>query len=158
VKRVNDSFDLSTDDHGRLILRRPGFDDVIDVHIRRSFPWSHPDGYLSIRDEDGRELLLIDSLDALPPAQRRLVERWLADNSFIPKITAVESIDTRFGHQQWKVQTDRGPAEFRVQETEDLRPLPDRRFRVKDADGNVYELPPLERLDPASRSAIEPLI
>ena len=59
---------------------------------------------------------------------------------------------------RWKVQTDRGPAEFRVQEREDIRFLPDGRFRIKDADGNVYEMPSLTGLDDRSRRAVEPLM
>jgi hypothetical protein len=67
-------------------------------------------------------------------------------------------VDVRFGYQQWKVQTDRGPAEFRVQEREDIRFLPDGRFRIKDADGNAYEMPSLAGLDERSRRAVEPLM
>jgi hypothetical protein len=52
------------------------------------------------------------------------------------------------------VQTDRGAVEFRVQEREDIRFLPDGRFRLKDADGNVYELPSAVELDEHSRRAI----
>jgi hypothetical protein len=71
---------------------------------------------------------------------------------------AVDDVDVRFGHQQWKVRTDRGPAEFRVQEREDIRFLPDGRFRIKDADGTVYEMVSLSQLDERSRRAVEALI
>ena len=71
---------------------------------------------------------------------------------------AVDDVDVRFGYQQWKVRTDRGPAEFRVQEREDIRFLPDGRFRIKDADGTVHEMVRLDELDESSRHASEPLI
>ena len=87
-----------------------------------------------------------------------MLERALADGSFVPRIVAVEDVDVRFGYQQWKVRTDRGPAGFRVQEREDIRFLPDGRFRIKDADGTVYEMVSLADLDEASRRAVEPLI
>jgi hypothetical protein len=45
-----------------------------------------------------------------------------------------------------------------VQEREDIRFLPDGRFRIKDADGTVYEMVRLEDLDEASRRAVEPLL
>ena len=67
-------------------------------------------------------------------------------------------MDVRFGYQQWRVETDRGPAEFRVQEREDIRFLHDGRFSVKDADGNVYELRSLHELDDLSRRAVESLL
>ena len=155
---MTEAFELHRDEQGRLVLRRPGVDDVVDVRVRRAFPWSAPDRYVSIRDSEGKELLLIDSLEPLDDGRRTTIEQSLGDASFIPRITAVHDVDVRFGYQQWKVKTDRGPAEFRVQEREDIRFLPDGRFRIKDADGTVYEMVRLDELDEASRHAIEPLI
>lgn len=155
---MTEPFELISDAIGRLTLRRQGQDDVADVRVRRSFPWSHPSKFICIRSGEGKELLMIDDLQTLAAAQRELIEKFLADTSFIPRITRVQSVDVRFGYQQWKVQTDRGPAEFRVQEREDIRFLPDGRFRIKDADGNIYELPPISQLDPASRKAIDALV
>jgi hypothetical protein len=131
---------------------------VSDVRVRRAFPWSMPDQWISIRSSDGKEILLIETLAGLAPPQRQLIEANLNGNVFIPRITRVESVDVRFGYQQWKVQTDRGPVEFRVQEREDLRFLNDGRFSIKDADGNVYEMSHLDKLDEHSRRAVEPLL
>ena len=151
-------FTLQSDSQNRLTLRRPGQDDAVDVRLRRAFPWSKPTRHISIRSSEGKELMLIEDLQTLPADQRQLIERSLADSSFIPRIVSIQELDVRFGYQQWKVTTDRGPIEFRVQEREDIRFLPDGRFRIKDADGNVYEMPCVEELDEASRRAIEPLI
>lgn len=151
-------FDLLEDDLGRLILRRPGQEDVTDVRLRRAFPWSSPDRFISIRNSEGKELLLVEELTSLAVPLRALIERWLDRHSFIPRIRRVVSVDTRFGYQQWEVETDRGPAQFRVQEREDIRFLPDGRFSIKDADGNIYELPALDRLDDPSRRAVEALL
>jgi hypothetical protein len=151
-------FDLLTNEQGRLVLRRPGKDDVVDVRIRRAFPWTNADAFVSVRDAEGKELLLLESLEPLDPGRRKTVEDWLDGASFIPRIVAVDEVDLRFGYQQWKVRTDRGPAEFRVQEREDIRFLPDGRFRIKDADGTVYEMVSLSQLDEASRRAVEALI
>lgn len=146
------------DEQGRLVLHRSGRDDVVDVRLRRAFPWSEPSRLISIRDSEGKELLLVNSLDPLDAGQRSMIERSLGDTSFVPRITAVEDIDLTFGYQQWKVRTDRGRAQFRVQEREDIRFLPDGRFRIKDADGTVYEMVRLDELDADSRRAVEPLI
>jgi len=152
------TFELIEDEMNRLTLRRPGQDDVKDVRIRRAFPWSGPARHVSIRTSEGKELLLIDDLGALEEPMRDRIERWLASHSFIPKITRIDEVDVRFGYQQWKVRTDRGPIEFRVQEREDIRFLPDGRFSIKDADGNVYEMPRLDQLDSSSRAAVEALL
>jgi len=152
------NFELIVDEQSKVTLRRPGEADVRDVRIRRAFPWSHPEHFVSIRSSDGKELLLIESLAGLPEALRRTIQASLVASVFIPRITRVEEVDVRFGYQQWKVQTDRGPVEFRVQEREDIRFLPDGRFSLRDADGNVYELPPLAQLDVESRWALEPIV
>jgi hypothetical protein len=153
-----ETFDLVPDDQGKLTLKRPGQDDVPDVRVRRAFPWSKPHEWISVRSSDGKEILLIETLAVLAPEQRKLIESSLNGNVFIPRITRIDAVDVRFGHQLWKVQTDRGPVEFRVQEREDLRFLPDGRFSIKDADGNVYELSHLDKLDEHSRRAVEPLL
>ena len=155
---MSEAFELVTDEQGRLVLRRTGRDDAVDVRLRRAFPWSEPGRFVSVRDAEGKELLLIESLEPLDPGRRKVIEQALADGSFVPRITAVHDVDVSFGYQLWKVRTDRGPAEFRVQEREDIRFLPDGRFRIKDADGTVYEMVSLVDLDEASRRAVEPLI
>ena len=151
-------FELELDDHAKLVLKRPGEADVRDVVVRRAFPWSKPDEFISIRTAEGKELVLIESLAALPADLRGRIERHLSGTIFIPKITRVDEVDVRFGFQEWRVQTDRGPVHFRVQEREDIRFHPDGRFSLRDADGNIYELPPLAELDEHSRRAVEPLI
>jgi hypothetical protein len=151
-------FDLTTNAKGQLVLTRPGEPDVTDVRVRRAFPLTHADRYVSVRGPEGKEILLLDDLSAVPADTRGVIEAALGGATFVPRITRVESVDVRFGHQQWAVQTDRGPAQFRVQEREDIRFLPDGRFRIKDADGTVYELDSLDRLDEASRRAVEPLM
>ncbi len=151
-------FNLSTDQRGRLVLRRAGQEDVVDVRLRRAFPLTHLNRHISLRSSDGKELLLIDNLENLPGADRELIEQTLAGESFVPQIRRVENVDVRFGYQQWKVQTDRGAAEFRVQEREDIRFLADGRFRIKDADGNVYEMPAVAKMDEGSRRAVAALL
>ena len=151
-------FELEENEKGQLVLKRPGEDDVADVRLRRSFPWTKPDALISVRNSDGKEVLLIDDLSALPAELRERVVRFLGETSFIPMIRSVETINMDFGYQVWTVQTDRGPASFRVQEREDVRFLPDGRFSVKDVEGNVYVLPRLETMDAHSQKALATLI
>jgi hypothetical protein len=152
------AFTLSVDGQGKVVLARPGEEDVKDVRIRRAFPWSEPNRYISIRTSEGKELVLITDLADVGPEQRRLIEQQLERWAFVPRIKRIIEIDMRFGFQQWKVETDRGPTEFRVQEREDVRFLGDGRFSVKDVDGCIYELPSFEQLDEHSRQAVEQVI
>jgi hypothetical protein len=151
-------FNLKPDRQGRLVLSRPGEADVTDVRLRRAFPWSSPSRYISVRGADGKEILIIEDLADLSPGLRAIVLEYLSSTSLIPRIRRVVNVDMRFGFQQWIVETDRGTTEFRVQEREDIRFMADGRFTVKDADGNLYELPPIADLDEHSRRAIEAVV
>jgi hypothetical protein len=154
---MTEQFDLIEDDRGRLTLKRPAQDDVADVRIRRAFPWTQPGRFISVRSSEGKELLLIKDLQVLPGGLRETIERWLAATSFIPRITEVNQVSTSFGFQEWDVETDRGHAQFRVQEREDIRFLGGGRFRIKDADGNIYELPSITGLSKESQKELESL-
>ncbi len=153
-----DAFELIKDAQNRLILRRPGQPDVVDVLVRRAFPWSNPQEHISIRSPEGRELVMVEHLSRVPSPTRELIEQALSSSIFVPRIQRVYGVDVSFGYQRWRVQTDRGETEFRVQEREDIRFLPDGRFSIRDADGNVYEMPRIEELDEASRRAVEPVL
>jgi hypothetical protein len=155
---MTEKFELIKGDREKLRLKRPGHEDAQDVRVRRAFPWSRPERFVSIRSSEGKELVMIEDVSELNDSLRELIGDYLAGSVFIPKITHIDSIDVRFGFQVWRVQTDRGAIEFRVQEREDIRFLPDGRFNVKDADGNVYELPAIRQLSEHSRKALEPLI
>ncbi len=151
-------FDLQPGPRGTLTLKREGHDDIPEVRIRRAMPWSKPDQWISIRNKDGKEVHLIEDLSALPRELRVRVEGALETGSFIPTIRSIERVDVSFGFQTWTVETDRGRAEFRVQEREDIRFLDDGRFTLKDADGNLYLLPRLDKLDEASRIAVRAIL
>ncbi|MEA2710651.1 MAG: hypothetical protein QOF78_3252 [Phycisphaerales bacterium] len=155
---MTNTFDLVADAQNKLTLKRAGADDVHDVRIRRAFPWSNAQQFVSIRNSEGKELILIDDVAALAPRVREAIDQYLAATVLIPRIESIVAIDVRFGFQEWRVNTDRGPAAFRVQEREDIRFLPDGRYSIKDADGNIYELPPRKELDDHSRKALGPLI
>jgi hypothetical protein len=51
----------------------------------------------------------------------------------------------------WRVETDRGRAEIRMQDRQDVVPLEDGRFLIHDVFGDVHLLPPLDALDRRSR-------
>src|SRR3954447_10676549 len=152
------SFALTVDEQGKLTLKAGGQAEKADVRVRRAFPWSKPDQWISVRNGEGKELILIDDLTGLEPSTRQIVSDYLTQTVLIQKIGRIDSIDVRFGYQQWSVQTDRGHAEFRVQEREDIRFLPDGRYSIRDADGNVYEMRSMAQLDEHSRAQLGPLI
>src|SRR6266568_2539270 len=70
-------FELRVDEKGQLVLARPGEEDVVDVRVRRAFPWSSESRFISIRSSEGKELMLIEDLASVEPEQRCVLEQWL---------------------------------------------------------------------------------
>ena len=69
---MSESFQLFLDAQRKLTLKRDGHDDVADVRVRRAFPWSRPDRFISIRSSEGKELVLVEDLATLPAEQRTI--------------------------------------------------------------------------------------
>src|ERR1700744_4927336 len=83
---MSETFELKLDAQKKLTLTRPGEADVQDVRLRRAFPWSHTNEYISVRTAEGKELLLIDDLAMLGDSPRKVVSDYLAKAIFIPRI------------------------------------------------------------------------
>lgn len=82
----------------------------------RALPATAPGEYVSLRyaDADGQEheVGMVRDLAAWPAPERRLLEQALRRRYFIREISAVEDIELKYGLLTFRVQTDRGTAEF----------------------------------------------
>ena len=147
---------LQREPNGQLTFL-PGGDQpaISDCRVARCFPWSLPDQFISVRDNDGNEVHLFASLEGVVAASRRLLLAELAAQEFIPRIQRVHDIDDTFDILIWKVDTDRGRMEFQVRYDEDVRPLGENRVVIKDHKGMLFEIPNLEALDETSRALVE---
>jgi len=89
-----------------LILFADGEELHID-HIVRCFPFSTPDQWISLRDQDGTELGLLPTLDGLNTQSRARVEEHLKDRYDIPKIQTILNIESnKEGGTTWDIDTD----------------------------------------------------
>jgi hypothetical protein len=149
------SVELSRDAEGRVLLRHGSSDKPVPVEIRRAFPWSAETEYVSIRGEDKKEILLIDRLDRHGEEIQRIIREELERHYFIPRIRKVFRILEEFEIGIWDVETDRGRTTFRVRTRDSVRLLGTKRAMIEDADGNFYEIPDLDELDPRSQETID---
>ena len=144
-------------DDGHLVVHVNGSDDpIVDARATRYFPWSMPDAYVSIRNSDGREVAMLQTLDELDPASRRVVEAELRDKVFNPKILRVLKYTREFGISSISAETDRGDVIFQFNGRNDVRILSATRALFRDVDGNTYELPDFNQLDAASQRHLRP--
>jgi hypothetical protein len=146
---------IERDEAGQLVVHLEGRDvPVVDAKVLKCFPWTVPEGYLSVRNPDGKEVVLLRTLDELDDDSRQVVETELREKMFNPKINRILKFRHEFGVTSISAETDRGEVSFQIRSRDDVRILSEDRALFRDADGNTYELPNLSELDPASRKQL----
>lgn len=151
------AFTLSRNAFGRLVCTLADGGVRVGVLPVRAFPLTAPDDGLSLVSGDGRELVWVPSLAALPADQRALVDEELAQREFVPQIRRILGVSTFSTPSTWQLETDRGPAELVLQAEEDIRRLPGARaaLLITSGHGVVFRVPDLRALDRHSRRLIE---
>jgi hypothetical protein len=135
-----------------LWLRRG--DAKVAVRAVRCFPWSQPGRLISLRDEQGIEHHLVEDLDELEPSSRQALVRALGPAGFVLEIEAVESIEEDYELRVWRTRTRHGLRTFQTALDTWPWPAPAGGHFVQDIAGDLYRLPPLAELDPASRQRL----
>jgi len=147
---------VERDPTNKLVVHLAGRDEpVVGAQVARCFPWSLPDTHISVRDADGKEIVLLESLDDLPAAAREVVEEELHKKVFNPKILRIASMKEEFGITSITAETDRGEVTFQIRSHENVRRLSPVRALFRDVDGNTYELPDITALDAASQRHLQ---
>src|SRR5262249_30055327 len=142
-------FGFDRDAWGRPVLTLDGRDHV-GVEVVRAFPLAAPRRMVSVCSAEGRELLWIDDLDALPPDVRGPLEAELARRDFVPVIRQVLRVSA-VEPSEWEVETDRGRTRFLLNSEEDIHALSGGRALLTDSHGARYLIADVEALDAHSR-------
>ena len=142
--------------NGELVAYLSDRDEPVEqVRVARCFPWSCRDGYVSISDSQGRELVLLVDLEGLEPATRELIEQELREKFFVPKILRILDYKAEFDVVSISAETDRGQVTFQIRDRDDVRLLSPTRALFRDVDGNIYEIEDFTALDRASQRRLE---
>lgn len=147
---------LGRDEQGQeaLFCQREGQSKI--VKPRRLFPFTRPDQYISLLDEENQEIGIIRLLKTLRRAERNHIDVYLDQFYFVPHILEILDLNETYGISRWEVMTDHGPRSFEVRRrSTDIRLLGQNRVLIKDADDNIYEIPDLTKLPPRSRVLLE---
>ncbi len=135
------------DDHG-------GLKEIV-LFVAKCFPWSQPDGFISLRDKKGREIAFVERLDEFGDEQtRRLIEEELQERLFLPRIEKIDALDDQIDLFRWKVKTDAGARIFYTRRREIPRELSIGGVIIKDIAGDCYYIPEPENLDSRSRELL----
>jgi len=127
--------------------------DAFTVHVKAvcCFPWSHPDGFVSLRDDEGLEIAFVPSIDALDEASREVTLRAMREARFMFEIVTVHSLDEEYEIRNWRVETKQGPRTFQTHREEWPIRLKNGGFLVRAVAGDLIFIPEPSTLDPTSR-------
>ena len=126
--------------------------------LARAFPHSNPDQFVSLMDELGHEIGIIENPKKLDNASRNLLEAELKDIYFVPTISAITSVVSKGTGSQWTVDTDDGEYIFRILGRDALKGNEPPAIEITDENGKRYKIDNYWDLDAESRDLTSDLL
>ena len=124
------------------------------VWVCRSFPWSEPTRFISLRDADEKEFALVRDPSELDAASRRELERALAQAGFVLEITRVLSVEEEVEIRSWIVDTVQGRRHFQTRRDDWPWEVPGGGLLIRDVAGDLFLVAKPANLDSKSRDAL----
>jgi len=144
------------------VIQPDGTEETFErVIIRRSFPITAPDEFLSVREPDSRqngrgsEIGMIRYISTFDKATVELISAELNARYFTPILTKIYSIKLHSSWLYFEAETEAGPISFVLNNTENIRILEDGRVLIYDIDGNIFLIPDLSKLDRQSYKCLD---
>ena len=132
------------------------------VLLRRSFPVTAPDEFLSVREPDskkkgrGEEIGMIRDIKLFDGETLALLRAELELRYFTPEIKKIISVKDKFGYSYWEVETTAGSVSMVLNSPyNNIRVLEDKRIIISDMDGNCFVIPDPQKLDRTSYRFID---
>ena len=126
--------------------------------LARAFPHSNPDQFVSLMDELGHEIGIIENPKKLDDASRNLLEAELKAIYFVPTISAITSVVSKGTGSQWTVDTDDGEYTFRILGRDALKGDEPPAVEITDEHGKRYRIDNYWDLDAESRDLTSDLL
>lgn len=127
-----------------------------NLEPRRLFPLTGLEKYITLLDQEGKEVAVIRNLSTLPPSERKTIEECLAEYYLIPHVSQILSCEEKYGVLTLKTVTDRGNVTIEIRNIlHGLKLIHGSRVLLRDNNDNRYEIPDLDRLDRKSRVMID---
>ena len=140
---------------GRVVMASGGETRVVG-NVMSAFPLTSAGRMVSVRDQEGQELGLLDDVHGLDPDSREIVREELERSYFMPRVKDILDIKEELNVVTWEVVTNRGPRTFDVRHVrQNVRRMGPRRLVIKDVDGNRYEIRDWMNLPPLAQRLIQ---
>lgn len=127
------------------------------VFLHRAFPHELLWEYISVSDEDGKEVGLIYKIDDLADNDRALIVTEIERKYYSPVIKSISALKERYGFSYWKVVGEDGKSfNFTTQDTfRNIIHTGEDSAILVDVDGNRYTISSITGLDRKSYRKIE---
>ena len=124
----------------------------------RAFPFSDPEHGFSLVNADSHEVLWLNSINDLSPADRALVDAVLAAREFMPVITRIDSVSSFNTPSTWQIDTEQGKTELVLKGEEHIRRINGmggHTLLISDSHGIQFLVRDLSQLDKHSRRLLD---
>lgn len=131
------------------------------VQVVRTFPYTAPFSYLSIREESdaSKEIGIIRELDEFDDETVLLIKKQLEFRYFTPVIRRILYTRMRAGVVNMKVLTDYGECRFSFRTNNNaVTKLGENRVFIQDMDNNRYEIPDATKLSVKEQKKLDVLL
>lgn len=131
---------------------------AVPVKLRRCFPWTAPERYISLQTEDDLELALISDPQTLSAASQAALSQALSEAGFVFLIRRVYSVKEDFELRCFEVETPQGKRSFQTALDAWPRETPEGGLVIEDVAGDVFRIEDPESLDARSRELLWELV
>lgn len=118
--------------------------DWVRIQLKSCFPYESKFKFLSLLDQDGKELGLIEDLENLEIKQKKLIFDYLEFKSFEFKIKGIYKVEEDFGIRTFEVKTQAGDKKFQTGLDDWPEKLEDESYLIKDLFGDLFRIESLE--------------
>lgn len=129
------------------------------VGVYRTFPFTDPDHYISIReaDEKAREIgVILDVWEDLSKEEAQMLKEQMDLRYFTPVIQKIIDIKEEYGYAYFHIITEFGECKFTIQMSGgSVVSLSEERILITDLDGNRYEIPDISKLSAAELKKLD---
>lgn len=127
--------------------------------LRRAFPLSNPNEYISILESKGKEVGILRTLEGLDESTAAVFADELDRRYFTPHIHSILSLKSEAGMWRFSVTTQRGEVEFYVRNWRDnAHETSPGRWQIHTVDGARFEITNLDHLDEKSQRLLDQLL
>lgn len=126
------------------------------VRLRRAFPFTLDESFISVFDTEQNEIGLIEDITVFPTDELELLRGELERVYYYPRILSIRSVKEKLGFTYFNVVCDTGELEIPVKDVyRSIIRLGDDSIAIIDNDGNRYRISSLSELAPADRRKLE---